>query len=155
MAKLPVGDERQRARQSVGDRLRSGREALGLTQRAVADALGLTSLSVIHYEAGRTSFPTDQLPVLDVLGIDSCWVATGIPSLETRAAKDRFAEVLSWVRREAAIHELHLSAVQEIDIAWHVFCRLVQAQTPDAALGEPELVAAVQELLVNAADSTR
>ncbi|WP_153117015.1 helix-turn-helix domain-containing protein [Rhodocyclus tenuis] len=124
MAKSQVDDERQRARALTGERLRSARETNGFSQRQVAEVLGLTKLSVLQYEAGRTTFPTDLLPRLDLLGIDSAWVATGIPSLERKESRGVFSEVLTWVRREAAIHELQVSPEQEVDLAWFVFRRL-------------------------------
>ena len=151
MAKQPVDEERQRVRLAVGERLRFAREALGRTQRQVADALGLTSLSVIHYEAGRTPFPTDLLPALNSQGFDGAWVATGIPSLEGNEARERFAAVLAWLRREAAIHDLSVTPVQEMDIAWYAFRRLVRTQPPSCAFKEQEILDAVRESLAKVA----
>lgn len=144
MAKPPVDDERQLSRQSVGERLRCVREAKGYSQRQVAEALGLTPLSVIHYEAGRTPFPTDLLPALDALGLNGAWVATGIPSVDNDETRERFAAVLAWVRREAAIHDLDLSPSREVDIAWYAFRRLDQGLAQDA-LSEQAIVDAVHE----------
>lgn len=108
---------------------------MGLSQRHVAESLGLTALSVIHYEAGRTPFPTDLLPALEELGADSAWLATGVPSLENKKTRERFAAVLAWVRREAALNDLTLTVQQEVDVAWYAFRRLMSGlsngQPPD------------------------
>jgi transcriptional regulator with XRE-family HTH domain len=147
MAKVAADDQRLSVRQLVGERLKAAREALGLSQRAVADALGLTSLSVIHYEAGRTPFPTDLLPVLKELGIDGDWVASGVPSLEHRETRERFSAVLAWVRREVAIHELVLTPTQETDISWYVFRQLDPRLASQLAPTESDLAVAVKNAL--------
>lgn len=155
MAKLPVDDVRQRIRQRVGERLRCAREALGWTQRQIAESLGLTPLSVLNYEAGRTPFPTDLLPALDEIGIDSSWVASGIPSLESREARENFAAIWTWVRREVTDHKLSITLAQELDIAWHVLGRLARPIAPNIAVSEQEIIAAVSELLADVQENSR
>lgn len=145
MAKPLADESRQYARQQFGARLKLARELAGLTQRQLAEFLGLAPLSVIHYETGRSAFPVDRLPVLEELGIDSAWVATGVPSLKASAARSRFASVLEWVGQEAAIYELSISPAQQFDIAWYVFSRFVPRPEPGAALAEADVVREIRE----------
>jgi transcriptional regulator with XRE-family HTH domain len=153
MAKPPVDEVRQRVRQGIGERLRYAREALGQTQRQVAEGLGLTSLSVINYEAGRTPFPTDLLPALDALGIDSSWVVSGIPCMENRATREQFVAISTWVKRELAIHELSITPTQEFELAWHVLCRLGTPSMRNVVEREQEIITTVRELLTTVAES--
>lgn len=153
MAKPPVDDLRQRVRQSVGERLRHAREAIGRTQRQVAEQLGLTPLSMIHYEAGRTPFPTDLLPALDAIGIDSSWVASGIPSLENKETRLHLAAIWMWVKREVAIHDLSITPDQELEIAWHMLRRLGTPSVQDVVGSEQEIIATVRELLTTVAEN--
>lgn len=155
MAKPPANDLRQRVRQSVGERLRRAREVLGRTQREVAEELGLTPLSVIHYEAGRTPFPTDLLPSLDAIGIDSSWVASGIPSMEKRETREQLVVIWTWLKREMTIHELSITPDQELEIAWHVLRRLGGPSVPLVMASEQEIIAAVHESLEAAMESQR
>lgn len=140
MAKSVADEPRLRARQQFGDRLKLARELLGLSQRRLAEFLGIAPLSVIQYEAGRSAFPVDRLPVLEELGFDAAWVATGLPSLKEPAARSRFASVLAWVGREAAIYELSISPSQQLDIAWYVFSRFAPRPEPGAAMAEADVV---------------
>jgi len=91
---------------------------LGFTQRQLAQAFGLTPLSQLHYEAGRTPFPTDLLPTLDDLGVDSAWVATGVASLGHAPTQKRFALALKRLRSEAETLGVLIDTEKEVEIAW-------------------------------------
>lgn len=147
MAKSVADEPRLLARQQFGGRLKLARELLGLSQRRLAEFLGVAPLSIIQYEAGRSAFPADRLPVLEELGFDAAWVATGAPSLKEPAARSRFASVLAWVGREAEIYELSISPPQQLEIAWYVFSRFVPRPEPGAAPAEADVVREIREQL--------
>lgn len=147
MAKPIAAGRRAVARQEVGARLRMARESSGLTQQQLAQLFELTKLSELQYEAGRTPFPTDLLPLLEELGIDSAWVATGGASLSHPQTRKRFAFVLQWVRRESAIHGLAVATEQEVEIAWCVMMQLLPPIHSDECLPDDEVGAIVRELI--------
>lgn len=147
MAKPVVSGRRATARQEVGVRLKMVRESLGLSQQQFAQFFELTKLSELQYEAGRTPFPTDLLPFLDELGVDSAWVATGAASLAHPPTRKRFALALQWVRRESAIHGLVIEAEQEVEIAWCIINQLLPLTKSDEGLPDAVVGEIVRELI--------
>ena len=149
MAKPVVVGRRASARQDVGVRLRMARESLGLTQQQFAEAFELTKLSVLQYEAGRTPLPTDLLPCLEELGIDSAWVATGTPTLAHLPTRKRFTWALQWVKRESAIHGLTIALEQEVKIAWCIMIQHLQPTQANECQPDDEVSAIVRDLIAN------
>lgn len=135
-------------REALGRRLRRVREALGESQVTFAARLGVTKLSVLKYEAGKTSPTADLLQHLEYSGIDAQYVAFGARSLSTKTARAQFAAVYAWVLREGRIRSIKLSDEQAMEVAWYVFTRLSEVgdeQAPDVEI----LQEAVQRALAD------
>jgi transcriptional regulator with XRE-family HTH domain len=71
----------QTLKTEIGERLSQERKLLNLTQMELMDKIGSGRLSIIAYEAGRTTMRADQLAVLDQLGFDILYIFTGRRSL--------------------------------------------------------------------------
>jgi transcriptional regulator with XRE-family HTH domain len=147
VAKSPVGDEQARARREIGRRLRWARTALGMTQRQLAEALDVTPLSVLHWEAGRTPFATDRLPALECIGIDSAWIISGLPSMETATTRETFSAILSKLEEAARRGDGPEDLAERLDLAWRALRALCTEQLPDFPATEEELATAVQHAI--------
>jgi len=119
-------------REALGRRLRRVREGLGESQVAFAARLGVTKLSVLKYEAGKTSPTADLLQHLEHSGVDAQYIAFGTRSLSTKLARSQFAAVYAWVQREGRIRSIKLADEKAMEVAWYVFTRLSEAADEQA-----------------------
>lgn len=145
---VPDAESLANWREALGRRLRRAREALGESQATFAARLGVTKLSVLKYEAGKTSPTSDLLLHLEYSGIDAQYVAFGARSLSTKTARAQFTAVHAWVLREGRIRSIKLGDEQAMEVAWYVFTRLSEVgdeQAPDAQV----LQEAVQRALAD------
>jgi transcriptional regulator with XRE-family HTH domain len=121
-------------REALGRRLRSVREALGESQSTFAARLGVTKLSILKYEAGKTSPTADLMQHLGQSGLDAPYIVFGTRSLTCPLVCAQFAAVHAWVKREGRIRSMTMSDGQVMQVAWSVFSRLsesCQESAPD------------------------
>lgn len=111
-------------REAIGTRMRSERERLHMTQSDLAVALGVIRLTIQKYESGATCPGIDQLQTLKAIGFDTDYVVDGYFSLWSETGRNQFADVLRWVRREAAIAGMELTTSEQVDAAWAAFDQL-------------------------------
>ncbi|WP_368921827.1 helix-turn-helix domain-containing protein [Comamonas aquatica] len=62
----------------IADRLKEARERLGLSQQALAEHCGITARSQRNYESGERLPDAAYLAQLVGLGVDLCYVLTGL-----------------------------------------------------------------------------
>lgn len=112
---------RAKIRQEIGRRLLSERDRLGHTQQGLAEAIGGKRLSVINYEAGRSSPSAETLAAMESVGVDVRYVLTGMRVAPTSIDRERFRRAFSEVQRQAMLKREKLSADASLDLAWRIY----------------------------------